>query len=279
MLYWINSTDAGCTKHFSLSLFGACAGGQCYPHFVPPSPSPRDKFPASCARIGTTLARPCLRFHAGGAIERSLLKYIPPPLNPRLDSSLILISFEELRSASTGCQQVTLIKGRLSRPTKPEEILRACGGFQPPSARGEFSHVVSRPVMHHFRRKPSNPPPVTPKNNLPSTSTSPIEYINKEIVRRYSRAKDPKALAASSSAIALSIASPSRDVSDAVPDEPESSKEPSWRTAYGAARMAVEIAKESSDMFLPLKAVVGALAVLIKNYDVRYIRLSRLIDR
>jgi hypothetical protein len=32
--------------------------------------------------------------------------------------------------------------------------------------------------------------------------------------------------------------------------------------------MAVEIAKESSDMFLPLKAVVGALSVLIKNYDV-----------
>jgi len=32
--------------------------------------------------------------------------------------------------------------------------------------------------------------------------------------------------------------------------------------------MAVDIAKESSDMFLPLKAVVGALSVLIKNYDV-----------
>ena len=32
--------------------------------------------------------------------------------------------------------------------------------------------------------------------------------------------------------------------------------------------MAVEIAKESSDLFLPLKAVVGALSVLIKNYDV-----------
>ena len=32
--------------------------------------------------------------------------------------------------------------------------------------------------------------------------------------------------------------------------------------------MAVEIAKESSDMFLPLKAVVGALSVLIQNYDV-----------
>ena len=32
--------------------------------------------------------------------------------------------------------------------------------------------------------------------------------------------------------------------------------------------MAVEITKESSDMFLPLKAVVGAVSVLIKNYDV-----------
>ena len=38
--------------------------------------------------------------------------------------------------------------------------------------------------------------------------------------------------------------------------------------------MAVEIAKESSDMFLPLKAVVGALAVLIKNYDVS-LKVSR----
>jgi hypothetical protein len=32
--------------------------------------------------------------------------------------------------------------------------------------------------------------------------------------------------------------------------------------------MAVEIAKESSDMFLPLKAVVGAVSILMKNYDV-----------
>ena len=32
--------------------------------------------------------------------------------------------------------------------------------------------------------------------------------------------------------------------------------------------MAVEIANESSDLFLPLKAVVGALAVFVKNYDV-----------
>ena len=41
-----------------------------------------------------------------------------------------------------------------------------------------------------------------------------------------------------------------------------------WKAAYQTARMAVEIANASSDMFLPLKAVVGALSVLIKNYDV-----------
>ena len=38
--------------------------------------------------------------------------------------------------------------------------------------------------------------------------------------------------------------------------------------AYGAARVAIETAKESSDMFPPLKAVAGAVSVLIKNYDV-----------
>ena len=32
--------------------------------------------------------------------------------------------------------------------------------------------------------------------------------------------------------------------------------------------MAIEIANESSDMFLPLKAIVGALSILIENYDV-----------
>ena len=43
--------------------------------------------------------------------------------------------------------------------------------------------------------------------------------------------------------------------------------------------MAVEIANESSDMFLPLKAVVGALSVLIKNYDVSIFRASRVMFR
>ena len=129
--------------------------------------------------------------------------------------------------------------------------------------------------MRYFRGRSRS---ATPANSLPSTPTSPVEYTKKESTTFYLQAKDPRALAASSSIIALSIASPSYDPSDAALNEPESPKESSWRMAYGAARMAVEIAGESSDMLPPLKAVVGVLAVLIKNYDVKYIQLSRVID-
>lgn len=80
---------------------------------------------------------------------------------------------------------------------------------------------------------------------------------------------DSRALAASSTAIALSIASPFYDTRD-VPSDGDSvqGRDAGWKTAYDAARMAVEVAKESSDMFLPLKAAIGAISVLIKNYDV-----------
>ena len=47
--------------------------------------------------------------------------------------------------------------------------------------------------------------------------------------------------------------------------------------AHGVARIAVEVTKESSDMFLPLKAVVGALLVLIRNCDVKCAQVFRLI--
>jgi len=80
---------------------------------------------------------------------------------------------------------------------------------------------------------------------------------------------DSRTLAASSSAIALSIASPFYDTRDASSDESlAQGRDTGWKTAYDTARMAVEITKESSDMFLPLKAVMGAISVLIKNYDV-----------
>lgn len=49
---------------------------------------------------------------------------------------------------------------------------------------------------------------------------------------------------------------------------PHPAIELAWTTAYSTTKMVIEITKESSDMFLPLKTVVGALFVLIKNYDV-----------
>ena len=80
---------------------------------------------------------------------------------------------------------------------------------------------------------------------------------------------DSRVLAASSTAIALAIASPFYDTRNALGDgDAAQGLHTGWHTAYSAARMTIEITKESSDMFLPLKAVVGAVSVLIKNYDV-----------
>ena len=121
--------------------------------------------------------------------------------------------------------------------------------------------------MNRFRGRHS--PTKNPTNDLPPTLISPVvEHIMQELVTTHHKSKRSRALAVSSSAVALSIVSSSWDPLDAGPGELESSKESGWRTAYGTARMAVEIANASSDMFLPLKAVVGALSVLIKNYDV-----------
>ena len=78
------------------------------------------------------------------------------------------------------------------------------------------------------------------------------------------------ALAATSAAIALSIGSPFSDIHDTSGDGAGvRGKDTGWQTAYAAVRMAVETIKESSDLCLPLKAVVGAMSVLMKNYDVR----------
>ena len=78
-----------------------------------------------------------------------------------------------------------------------------------------------------------------------------------------------RALAASSTAIALSIGSAFHDTGEASSDAAiVQERNTGWQAAYSAARMAVEIAKESSDLCPPLKAVVGAMSVLIRNYDV-----------
>ena len=87
---------------------------------------------------------------------------------------------------------------------------------------------------------------------------------------------DSRALAALSTAIALTIGSAFYNTAEASGNDVAiRGKDTGWKAAYGAARMAVEVAKESSDMFLPLKAVAGAMSVLIKNGDVS-VSLQRL---
>ena len=97
-----------------------------------------------------------------------------------------------------------------------------------------------------------------------SAPTFPMNLVRKLMSKRKS-----KALVVSSAAIGLSIGSAFNDARSASVDvNPGRGRNSGWQTAYAAARMAVEIAKESSDMCPPLKAVVGAMLVLIQNCDV-----------
>ena len=88
-----------------------------------------------------------------------------------------------------------------------------------------------------------------------------------DLVQKFTSRREPRALAASSTAIALSIGSPFSNIGD-ISGATVQGRDTDWQTAYGVARMAVEMAKESSDLCLPLKAVVGAVSILIKHYDV-----------
>jgi len=123
--------------------------------------------------------------------------------------------------------------------------------------------------MHHFRKS-------KPSGDTPAPTPKPPA----KLVQKFTSRKDSKAIAATSSAIATSVGSAlntARDASsdgDTVPAMDELGK-----TAYAAVRMAVDITKESSDMCLPLKAVVGAISALMKNYDVRALcsRTERLL--
>jgi len=136
--------------------------------------------------------------------------------------------------------------------------------------------------MFRSQGNPS-PAPLTP------TSTHPDEPF---IQKKFSTLQpgDVKALAVSSIAVASSIGFPSLNQShtprsdeqkathtphadgDAIGSSTHRAAESAWQTAYSTARIVIDVAKESSDMVLPLKAVVGALSVLIKNYDVSPIR-------
>jgi len=104
----------------------------------------------------------------------------------------------------------------------------------------------------------------------PSVGAPPqIPESPAELVRTLLSQRDSRALTATSSAIALSITSAFGDTCGVPSDDIVGrGKDAGWRTAYAAVRMAVEVAKESSDIFLPLKAVVGAVSTLMKNCDV-----------
>ena len=50
---------------------------------------------------------------------------------------------------------------------------------------------------------------------------------------------------------------------------PAYEKKSNWKsTAYATAELAVEVVKESSDVFTPLKSVAGGLSAILKHYDV-----------
>ena len=149
----------------------------------------------------------------------------------------------------------------------------------PPHGRREKRphFVLASTMRRRFRELIS--PSATPPQRPPSAPPLPaVEHKKKGSVTSHPQVESKRVLGTSSNATALSTASPSSDTTDLVPDKPGSTKESAWRAAYGAARIAVDIAKDSSDMFLPLKAVVSAISVLVKNYDVRRSRASRALS-
>ena len=160
-----------------------------------------------------------------------------------------------------------LLLTKLGVPRSSDQPMRAPIGPKLRKKEKGLTHVacILASTMHHFRKKSSSS---TPTNSRPYIPIPRSEHTKRESSTP-PRVEDQRPLSASSSANALSIASASHNPSDTVLDEPGSSKELAWKTAYGAAKIAIETPKESSDMFLPLKAVVGALSVLVKSYNVR----------
>lgn len=46
---------------------------------------------------------------------------------------------------------------------------------------------------------------------------------------------------------------------------------PDWKaTLHATAGLVIDVVKESSDAFTPLKSVAGGLSAILKHYDVRY---------
>ena len=141
-------------------------------------------------------------------------------------------------------------------------------GFETPATQ----YQAPRPATHRLQGQTNSIVMSRPrKSKIPvdvpvPTPASPVELLQNLTTLPPG---DPRALVVSSTAVALSVASAFHDTRDISSDGSTArGRDAGWQTAYGAARMAIEITKESSDLFLPLKAVTGAISVLIKNYDV-----------
>ena len=51
--------------------------------------------------------------------------------------------------------------------------------------------------------------------------------------------------------------------------------EPDWKsTAYATTKLAIDLVKESSDVFPPLKSVAGGLSAILDHCDVRFVSLQ-----
>jgi len=172
------------------------------------------------------------------------------------------------------------------QPSNPEVGGRSSEGpaFNSDVSRASTACQSAYPRSHSMFRSRGKSRSRAPATLSPTSSGE--SFIQKKFSTLHRG--DVKTLAVSSIAVASSIASPSLNQThpplsseqnvthtshadhNAAGRECSSHRaaDSAWQTAYSTARMVVDITKESSDMFLPLKAVVGALSVLIKNYDV-----------
>jgi len=183
----------------------------------------------------------------------------------------------------TGCSGAREGGARKFPPTARSRIpiLTLTLSGVPPTRRP--THPQSHPMLPSWKKPRSK----TQTTATPSPAPTPPEesFIRKKFSIPH---RDVKALAASSIPVASSIGSrflsndrtsyseEERVTNTSRSDNATTDQKPgphqaavsAWQTAYSTAKMVVNITKESSDMFPPLKAVVGALSVLIQNYDV-----------
>ena len=183
---------------------------------------------------------------------------MPPPCSSNF-AQVFLTKMGKIFKPRAACLSVLKLTWSRHRQRSPcVTRQRVTGGSRLHADFGADSRLIRTSALAMRRLLKSKSPADIP------TPTPPAE-----VVRDLASRRDPRALAATSTAIALSLGSVLYDTNDTSGDGAGvQGKGSGWHTAYGAARIAVEIAKESSDMFLPLKAVVGAVSILIKNCDV-----------